>query len=300
MLCKYENTGAPTVAHFIIALALGLLGTWGMFESGPRSLGPNVGCWLVISGVALYVILVLIEAALRSGAPAGGCQFIPFPSRHWSLPIVPFLLAASIASFAGIYIHSGSVFRNGDDPADAKTSPVRVIVCNTVCSVKDTASKRPSPPVPLHTASAAFYFSTVTITTVGFGDFVPTGHAQLYVCAELLIGALLLIVTFPLVVGRIATWKTDDETVVKVRKALGAPALRVPLGQRGRIADTLVTATMFGGCHGDKTKRDKFLTDCVAAVKALYADEDPGRLAQDWSAVTSSLILALDNETLTV
>ncbi len=50
----------------------------------------------------------------------------------------------------------------------------------------------------------AFYFSLVTITTLGYGDFAPTGDARLLVVWQLATGLLLLVGIFPFVVSRVA------------------------------------------------------------------------------------------------
>jgi uncharacterized membrane protein YphA (DoxX/SURF4 family) len=48
----------------------------------------------------------------------------------------------------------------------------------------------------------------VTITTVGFGDYVPKGTAERFVVmTEILSGILLFIGTFPLFASRLSTFK---------------------------------------------------------------------------------------------
>ena len=85
--------------------------------------------------------------------------------------LVPLLLFAEIIAFADIYIWSGGV-------------------------VSDA--------VKLGNAVDAVYFSVVTITTLGYGDFHPINlPAKVAVMGELLCGIIMLVGAFPLLVGRL-------------------------------------------------------------------------------------------------
>jgi hypothetical protein len=50
----------------------------------------------------------------------------------------------------------------------------------------------------------AIYFSSVTIMTVGYGDFAPRGNAEWFVIWELASGAMLLLIILPVLASRLA------------------------------------------------------------------------------------------------
>ncbi len=91
-------------------------------------------------GVNLYIAAVLWESARRIECDERDDQrWFRFPYRSWSLPLAALILIAVITSFAQMYIKSEQVFCQGKqrltEPADA------------------------------------VYYSTVTLTTLGYGDF---------------------------------------------------------------------------------------------------------------------------------
>ncbi len=56
----------------------------------------------------------------------------------------------------------------------------------------------------------AIYFSVVTLASLGYGDFAPSGkRGQWYVVLHMATGVLLLILVLPLLVGRLATLRQD-------------------------------------------------------------------------------------------
>lgn len=56
----------------------------------------------------------------------------------------------------------------------------------------------------------SLYFSAVTITTLGYGDYVPEGAlAKIVVLAEVITGLMLLLCIFPLLISRLAIF--DEE-----------------------------------------------------------------------------------------
>jgi hypothetical protein len=69
-------------------------------------------------------------------------------------------------------------------------------------SVYRTADNPPKE--TLATPTDALYFSTVTITTVGYGDFAPRGNAEWLVIWELGSGAMLLLMILPALASRLA------------------------------------------------------------------------------------------------
>ena len=126
---------------------------------------------LLVNGFIVCLILCAARTA-EAGNPRGFNEKFPWlPSRIAALVLVPLLLFAEIVAFADIYIWSGGV-------------------------VSDAAK--------LGNAVDAVYFSVVTITTLGYGDFHPINlPAKVAVMGELLCGIIMLIGAFPLLVGRL-------------------------------------------------------------------------------------------------
>jgi hypothetical protein len=124
--------------------------------------------------VDLYILVVLVEMALRSKRDQW--RIFELPHRIWSIPLLFFLLVAVVCSFANLYLQSGSVKNNGSVLTDG---------------------------------GDAVYFSVVTITTLGYGDFVPTEpKSRRLVIYELGSGFLLLLFIFPVLASRIAAMAT--------------------------------------------------------------------------------------------
>jgi len=117
-----------------------------------------------------------------------------FPSQAWTLLQVQFLLVVAIFGFANIYIKNGDIRYQGaptivgqaDHKADGSSSPR-------------------AEPAPLADRIDALYYSAVTLSTVGYGDFIATSRAaRLLVIWQLGTGMLMLLGVFPLIVGRIS------------------------------------------------------------------------------------------------
>jgi hypothetical protein len=144
---------------------------------------------LVVVGINTYQVLLLVEVAIRS---EGRRKIIGLPSRTWSLLLVVFMLATLVFAFGEIYLKIGGVFHVVEDVAPGRDTEGRA--GSTQREV--LASKLD-----------ACYFSLATITTLGYGDYVPaTQLARLIVMWELGAGVLLVAVGFPLVVSRLATF----------------------------------------------------------------------------------------------
>jgi hypothetical protein len=139
--------------------------------------------WVSVTVIILtdgYLVLLLLEAALRADKrspvsiiPSDPIMFT-FPLRSWSLVQVFFLVLIVVCGFANLYIQSGEIMHQTSVLTD------RV---------------------------AGLYYSVVTITIVGYGDFYPTGTcSRLLVVWQLVTGLLLLLGIFPLVVARITAF----------------------------------------------------------------------------------------------
>jgi voltage-gated potassium channel Kch len=149
-----------------------------------------------------YLVSVLVEASLRAEQereflggvpqPKPAC-FMEFPSRAWTLLQVQFLLVAAIVGFANMYI------KNGD---------VRYQAAATIVERADHKADGSTPGVEsarLIDRIDALYYSAVTLSTVGYGDFVAASRAaRLLVIWQLGTGMLMLLGVFPLIVGRIS------------------------------------------------------------------------------------------------
>ncbi len=135
--------------------------------------------WLAIllSFVAIaladaYALAVIIIAARRSDGK-WSCTENILPTRTVGLFVVFSLLLVIIIGFAGMYLNTCSV-------------GAKIGCCLT--SVLDV-----------------LYFSAVTITTLGYGDYSPiTTEGKWLVVAELGSGLLLLFCIFPLLISRLS------------------------------------------------------------------------------------------------
>ena len=66
----------------------------------------------------------------------------------------------------------------------------------------------------------AAYFSTITIATLGYGDFAPAHWAgKLIVIAEVFVGLILILVAFQRVLASTADWRGPDEASEKGQNA---------------------------------------------------------------------------------
>jgi voltage-gated potassium channel Kch len=107
-------------------------------------------------------------------------EVIPYlPTRMTALVLMPILLAALIAAFAGFYLATNGGVVDSQTPAR-----------------------------PLVSRLDALYFSFVTITTLGYGDFHPVSAlAKCCVMCEVASGLIMLVGALPLLIGRLTMWK---------------------------------------------------------------------------------------------
>ena len=150
-----------------------------------------------------YLVSVLVEASLRAEQerkflggvpqPKAPC-FMEFPARAWTLLQVQFLLVVAIFGFANMYIKNGGIRYQG--------APT---IVGQADHTADGSSSSRADPGPLANRIDALYYSAVTLTTVGYGDFTPTSSAaRLLVIWQLGTAMLMLLGVFPLIVGRIS------------------------------------------------------------------------------------------------
>lgn len=208
------RTGAPE--HPIDPLGrgsrgVGVAGRWQMI-GGAAAAALAALSWLFawngyVSALAIllcnaYLVSILLEATFRSqqertlvdGVPQPKPpRFMEFPEHAWSLLQVQFLLIVAIFGFANMYVKNGDVRYQGPpivQQADQRADP----------SLSPKAD-----PAQLVDRVDALYYSGVTFSTVGYGDFAPTSHtARLLVLWQLFTGMLMVLGVFPLIVGRIS------------------------------------------------------------------------------------------------
>lgn len=188
----------------------------------------------------LYLIVILIAAALKSDRDANGkqpvvkaeekCPDIKYcltnkltlPSRSWSLVQVFLLLVIVVVGFANMYYRmdyavvrtSAQFCTSAQPPKDKKIEE---------CA-KQADPRFDTPPQPLSDKWDAIYFSMVTLTTLGYGDFAPARPlARALVVWELLTGMLLLVGIFPLLIARLSTFGTQGAISVTIYGKDGKP-----------------------------------------------------------------------------
>ena len=153
-----------------------------------------------------YLVSILIEASLRAeqerkfvgGVPQPKApRFMEFPARVWTLLQVQFLLVVAIFGFANMYIKDGGIRYQG--------TPAVVEQPDPQADQKADVSSASAGAGPLLNRIDALYYSAVTLSTVGYGDFAPTSSAaRLLVIWQLGTAMLMLLGVFPLIVGRIS------------------------------------------------------------------------------------------------
>jgi hypothetical protein len=153
--------------------------------------------FVVIVFADLYLLGLLILAALRSDGIDAMYYFLP--RRTPCVFAFGLLLPAILCSFAVLYQMNGGV--------DEQQMPKYV----QRCPASENCTELHIDSVPLKTRMDAVYFSAVTITTLGYGDYTPaTPTARGLVLWDLGTGALMLIILFPLLVCRIAVFEESS------------------------------------------------------------------------------------------
>jgi Ion channel len=136
--------------------------------------------WISIIGVDAYLFVLMLRTALKMPKR--------IPERQVAIVTVSALFLVLVLSFAGLYIANAHVAR-------AKTD----------CTLEK-----------LTEPWDAAYFSLVTITTLGYGDYTPqTTDARKLVMGELLSGGLLLFFAFPVLGSRLAQFDEPTGTTIK-------------------------------------------------------------------------------------
>ena len=117
--------------------------------------------------------------AVRSADQQWWDVFPYLPTRMTALILLPMLLGALIVAFGGIYLSTDGGVVDSETPAR-----------------------------PLVSDLDAVYFSFVTITTLGYGDFHPVSAVSKWaVMGEVTSGLTMLAGALPLLIGRLTMWR---------------------------------------------------------------------------------------------
>ena len=125
-------------------------------------------------------------------------SFLQFPDRHVGLLQIVFLFFIVITSFASMYLASGGVVHNTKDVACLKLPD-------------DHCFDNPGDPCcaapVVDTKTKAVYFSIVTLSTLGYGDFAPASEtARVIVVWEIVTSILLIIGVLQFLLARITNF----------------------------------------------------------------------------------------------
>lgn len=117
--------------------------------------------------------------AVKSADQQWWDAFPYLPTRLTALVLLPMLLGALIVAFGGIYLSTDGGVVDSQTPAR-----------------------------PLMSELDAVYFSFVTITTLGYGDFHPVSAVSKWaVMGEVTSGLTMLAGALPLLIGRLTMWR---------------------------------------------------------------------------------------------
>jgi hypothetical protein len=142
----------------------------------------------VVLGINIYLVLLLVEVARRCD---GGRKWFELPPQTRTLLNLILHLVAIVIAFGAIYVKTEGV--------------VHVVEDVTPGTNKEDKAQNNRREVLVNPVDAC-YFSLVTFTTLGYGDYVPaTRLARVVVMWQLVSAFLLLLVALPLVVSRLAT-----------------------------------------------------------------------------------------------
>ena len=99
-----------------------------------------------------------------------------------------------ILIFAGVYFVTTAYWPEWGKVADGNS---HTILQEITAAEKELAHACARPPTPQQVSCLVglrrcFYFSVVTFTTLGYGDYHPEGYLELVCCAEVIIGAIMI------------------------------------------------------------------------------------------------------------
>lgn len=166
-----------------------------------------------VIGVAnAYLIGITLRCASASGIGGSNkhrvsklLQVITIPTRLGALFQLAFLSVILVVGFAGLFLDSDYAVAL----CDASHTPTR--------QAKTNHAPHDAKPIQQHQILkdvavqdrkvGALYFSFVTLTTLGYGDFTPhTVEARKLVIWEMISAMQMLLFAIPIVIGRLTTW----------------------------------------------------------------------------------------------
>lgn len=133
---------------------------------------------ILIAGILCFFLGSLIwECASRTKVVKE--KYLKLPNKNMALILFLLLLLSNVTVFANIYKKTGEI-KYGSEVLSEK--------------------------------SDAFYFSAVTVTTLGYGEFHPTEkRSRKIVVFHLFSGMLLLLFALPILASRISSWEEMPE-----------------------------------------------------------------------------------------
>jgi hypothetical protein len=161
--------------HIVIGLFIAVWGVLAWLHLWTSHL-----CCLIIV-INIYTGTLLVFSAIRSD----GYQSISslLPNKLPGLVLLASLFIGLVFSFAAKFIESHQVCHPDGGS------------CITVYASSPAEVRRD-----------ALYFSLVTATTVGYGDYAPVGNARCLAAWEICSSLLLMVLAFPVLVSRMANW----------------------------------------------------------------------------------------------
>jgi Ion channel len=180
----------PASLHVLLGVLSFVLGTLGWF------FGWGYGCFIFAVITDGYVFILLLLAALR--ADGYKCLQKLMPHKLFGFLLFILLFAGLVTSFAGVYIARGNVCDSSNVACISYTTSQQAGTGGRCLGLSKGSCE---------TLRDGLYFSLVTITTVGYGDYAAKSDTRWIVIAEICSGALLLLLAFPLLVSRMSDWK---------------------------------------------------------------------------------------------
>lgn len=149
--------------------------------------------------INVYMFALFVETGLRSSDRSSGPKgpnIMSLPNRFWGPLQLLVLFIAAVSCFARLYIHTDAIQHVVSDKG-----------YEAVDSAEVASDEQPNASEYLSDEIDAFYFSLVTITTLGYGDYAPASPtARHIVIWELVTTAQLVLFAFPLVTSRLSDY----------------------------------------------------------------------------------------------
>jgi Ion channel len=149
----------------------------------------------LVTLLVMYLLSLLSNAVKRRDRKEG----TNFPDFGLMLFQLLFFIVVAVSAYANLYKASGGIRTENNEITLPYGAPVTE---NTPAESRDKER-----PIYL-TTTQAFYLSTATISTLGYGDLVPiTSLSRWLAIAEVATGLLILICVFPITLSRLGTFE---------------------------------------------------------------------------------------------